>query len=52
MESWSTLSLTWREICRSNTDASLHNSSFESIPLPTQSQFPNIANFSDSGGAG
>lgn len=36
----------WREICRSNTDASLHNSSFQDIPLPTQSQFPNVADFS------
>jgi hypothetical protein len=36
----------WREICRSNTDASLHNSSFQNIPLPTQSQFPNIVDFS------
>jgi hypothetical protein len=35
----------WREICRSNTDASLHNSSFQDIPLPTQAQFPNLANF-------
>ncbi len=35
----------WREICRSNTDASLDTSSFASIPLPTQSQFPNISNF-------
>jgi hypothetical protein len=36
----------WREICRSNTDASLNTSSFSTIPLPTQSQFPNITNFS------
>lgn len=35
----------WREICRSNTDASLHNSSFQDIPLPTQAQFPTISNF-------
>jgi hypothetical protein len=35
----------WREICRSNTDASLHSSSFTSIPLPAQSQFPNVPNF-------
>ena len=35
----------WREICRSNTDASLHNSSFQDIPLPTQAQFPTINNF-------
>ncbi len=36
----------WREICRSNTDSSLHNSSFQDIPLPTQDQFPKVANFS------
>lgn len=36
----------WREICRSNTDSSLHNGSFQDIPLPTQDQFPNIATFS------
>lgn len=36
----------WRETCRSNTDASLGTSSFSTIPLPTQSQFPNITNFS------
>jgi len=36
----------WRETCRSNTDASLDTSSFSTIPLPTQSQFPNITNFS------
>lgn len=36
----------WREISRSNTDSSLHNSSFQSIPLPTQEQFPSVANFS------
>ena len=35
----------WREICRSNTDAALDNTSFQNIPLPTQSQFPNIAGF-------
>ncbi len=35
----------WRETCRSNTDASLHNGSFANIPLPTQSQFPNVPNF-------
>ena len=35
----------WREICRSNTDSSLHNSSFQSIPLPTQQQFPSVPNF-------
>ncbi len=35
----------WREICRSNTDASLHNTSFQDVPLPTQSQFPSVANF-------
>jgi len=35
----------WREICRSNTDASLHTSSFQDIPLPTQAQFPNVKNF-------
>ena len=36
----------WREVCRSNTDASLNTSSFSTIPLPTQSQFPSISNFS------
>jgi hypothetical protein len=36
----------WREICRSNTDASLHTSSFTNIPLPTQSQFPTVQGFS------
>ncbi len=36
----------WREVSRSNTDASLHNSSFQNIPLPSQTQFPNIPNFS------
>ena len=36
----------WREICRGNTDASLHTSSFTNIPLPTQSQFPNVSGFS------
>ncbi len=36
----------WREICRSNTDASLGTSSFANIPLPTQSQFPNLEGFS------
>ena len=35
----------WREICRSNTDASLNTSSFANIPLPTQSQFPTVQNF-------
>ncbi|MGH8092243.1 MAG: hypothetical protein ACREIF_02050 [Chthoniobacterales bacterium] len=35
----------WREICRSNTDASLDTSSFANIPLPSQSQFPNVLNF-------
>jgi hypothetical protein len=35
----------WREICRSNTDATLHNSSFQDVPLPTQAQFPNVVNF-------
>ncbi|HEY2801482.1 MAG TPA: hypothetical protein VGI85_12860 [Chthoniobacterales bacterium] len=35
----------WREICRNNTDASLQNSSFANIPLPTQDQFPNVPNF-------
>ncbi|MGI8431311.1 MAG: hypothetical protein ACR2MW_03340, partial [Chthoniobacterales bacterium] len=35
----------WREICRSNTDASLTSASFEDIPLPTQSQFPEVAGF-------
>jgi hypothetical protein len=36
----------WREICRSNTDAALNTASFSNIPLPTQSQFPNITDFS------
>src|SRR5262245_2533679 len=36
----------WREVCRSNTDAALNTASFSSIPLPTQSQFPGINNFS------
>ncbi len=36
----------WREVCRSNTDASLNTASFSSIPLPTQSQFPGVSNFS------
>ena len=35
----------WREISRSNTDASLNTASFQDIPLPTQSQFPRVANF-------
>ena len=35
----------WREICRSNTDAALDNTSFQNIPLPTQSQFPNVVGF-------
>jgi hypothetical protein len=36
----------WREICRSNTDAALTTSSFANIPLPTQDQFPSVADFS------
>ncbi|MGI8891415.1 MAG: hypothetical protein ACR2G0_11615 [Chthoniobacterales bacterium] len=35
----------WREICRGNTDANLTTTSFQGIPLPTQSQFPNVINF-------
>ncbi len=35
----------WREICRGNTDASLHNTAFQDIPLPTQDQFPDVPNF-------
>lgn len=35
----------WREICRSNTDAALHNSAFQAIPLPTQAQFPYVPGF-------
>ena len=42
----------WREICRSNTDASLHSSSFLTIPLPTQSQFPDVAGFTAQRAAG
>lgn len=36
----------WREIGRSNTDANLSTASFQNIPLPDQSQFPNVVNFS------
>jgi hypothetical protein len=35
----------WREICRMSTDSALHTSAFESIPVPTQAQFPTIAGF-------
>lgn len=35
----------WREISRSNTDVSLHTNSFQDIPLPTQSQFPQVPDF-------
>lgn len=35
----------WREICRSNTDASLSTDSFTDIPLPTQEQFPEVTSF-------
>jgi hypothetical protein len=36
----------WREICRNSTDSALPTSAFASIPLPTQTQFPQVASFS------
>lgn len=35
----------WRETCRSNTNSTLNGNAFTGIPLPTQSQFPSITNF-------
>ena len=44
----------WREICRSlsSTTQGPPTSSFANIPLPTQSQFPNISNFTATTGSG
>ena len=41
----------WREICRNSTDSALGTSSFATIPLPTQSEFPNIPHFTASASA-
>lgn len=38
----------WREICRENSNQSLPTSSFQSIALPTQANFPGIPNFTAS----
>ncbi len=38
----------WRGICRLDTDTPLNTVSFDTIPLPTQAQFPNINNFTAS----
>ena len=42
----------WREICRSSPTQGPPTSAFSSIPLPTQSEFPNAANFTASTGPG
>ena len=42
----------WREICRSSATQGPPASSFSGIPLPTQSEFPNISNFTATTGSG
>ena len=42
----------WREICRANASQGPRTSAFSSIPLPTTTQFPNVANFTASTGTG
>jgi hypothetical protein len=41
----------WREVCRTNTNYPAPTSWFQSLPLPTQAQFPNIPNFSATAGS-
>jgi hypothetical protein len=41
----------WREICREQTNTQRPTADFASIPLPTQSIFPGILNFTASTGA-
>lgn len=41
----------WREICRQQTNIQRPTADFASIPLPTQSLFPSIPNFTASRGA-
>jgi hypothetical protein len=41
----------WREVCRTNTNYPAPTSWFQNLPLPTQSQFPNVPNFSATAGA-
>jgi len=38
----------WREICRESSGQSLPTASFQSIPLPTQANFPGVPNFTAS----
>ncbi len=38
----------WREICRESGDQALPTASFQSIPLPTQANFPGVPNFTAS----
>jgi hypothetical protein len=38
----------WRGTCRASTDMPLPTTAFANIPLPTQSQFPNVSNFTAS----
>ena len=41
----------WREICRQQTNAQRPTADFATIPLPTQSLFPTITNFTANRGA-